>query len=168
MDVAIIVGSENDLNLVQESGMLGILDRCGVGWELSIISAHRHPKVLSLYCSEAIKRRVKVFIGIAGMAAHLAGAIAANIEYHLPVIGVPLPSAEFPNTLDALLSMVRMPSGCPVAVPGIGKAGLKNATILACQTLSLVDEEIKNKLAVYLKNEGQIKSPQIRVKGGIK
>ncbi|MDO8424664.1 MAG: AIR carboxylase family protein [bacterium] len=141
IQVAIVVGSESDLGLVKESGMLEVLSSCGVGWELSIISAHRNKKELSDYCQEAVKEKmVKVFIAAAGMAAALPGDIAAEIKFSLPVIGVPLPSAEFPNALDALLAITRVPGGCPVAMTGIGKAGLKNAALLAVQILTSVPD----------------------------
>lgn len=154
MKVAIVLGSRSDKEAVDSSGMLEILNQCGVSWEMSIISAHRNQDKLGEYCRATKNRGVKLFIGVAGMAAALPGAIAANIGHSLPVIGVPLPSSEFPDAIDALLAMVRMPGGCPVAVPGIGKSGLKNAAILAAQILSLdgdmAGSGIKKNLLRYL------------------
>jgi 5-(carboxyamino)imidazole ribonucleotide mutase len=131
--------------------MIDILSQCGIKWEFSIISAHRNPEELANYCKEALSRGVKVFIAAAGMAAHLPGAIVSYVKEDSPVIGVPLPSQEYPDAQDALLSMIRMPFGCPIAIPGIGKTGLKNSALLACQILSLVNKEIKNKSKAYLK-----------------
>jgi len=161
IDVALIVGSESDEKIVRESGMLDVFSQCGVNCEFSIISAHRNPEELAQYCDEALTRGIKMFISAAGMAAHLPGAISAYIKQSCPVIGVALPSPEYPNAQDALLSMARMPSGCPVAVAGIGKAGLKNAAILVCQILSLADEEIRNKFQAYIKTDK--KSPRIGI-----
>jgi len=162
IDVAFIIGSESDEKIVQESGMLDVLSQCGVIWEFSIISAHRNPEELAQYCVEALSRGIKIFIGAAGMSAHLPGAIASYTRNSCPIIGVAFPSTEYPNAKDALFSMVRMPSGCPVAVTGVGKAGLRNAAILTCQILSLTNEEIKNKLQTYIKT-GK-KAPQIGIK----
>lgn len=145
--IAIVIGSESDRTILRNSGMLNILNEFRVEWELSIISAHRNPGTLYDYCRNVKdKGEVKVFIVAAGMAAALAGAIAAHVKT-LPIIGVPLPSVEFPNAMDALLSMVRMPPGCPVAVVGIGESGLKNAAILAAQILS-VENKDKNTRAI--------------------
>ena len=134
--VAIVIGSKTDRPVVEESGMLEVLDQCEISYELSIISADRNPEELKAYCDKAKEKGVKVFIAAAGMAARLPGAIAAHTKYMLPVIGVALPSEEFPDALDALLSITRAPSGCPVLFAGIGKAGLKNAAIAAVQILA--------------------------------
>lgn len=140
-EVVIILGSKSDRQIVEESGMLDILNESGVDWELSVISAHRNPKELANYCREKVDEAF-VFIGVASMSAALPGSIAAYTQGKKLVIGVPLPSPEFPDAMDALLSMVRMPSGRPVAVVGIGKAGLRNAAILACQVIALGDSEM--------------------------
>ncbi len=144
--VVIILGSESDLGIVKESKMLEVLDEIGVSWELSIISAHRNSEELQNYCMEKYKypcrgradkdKDAEVFIGVAGMAAALPGVIASHVRC-CPVIGVPLVSSDIPSGLDALYSMVRMPAGVPVAVPGIGKPGLYNAALLACQIIAL-------------------------------
>lgn len=151
-DVAIIIGSESDKKIIEESGMLDILSDCKIKWELSIISAHRNPTVLAEYCRNALfSRDVKIFIAAAGLAAHLPGAIVSYIDRACPVIGVALPSQEYPDAQDALLSITRMPSGYPVAFAGVGKTGLKNAAVLACQILSLINDEIAHEFrGVYL------------------
>ncbi len=145
--VVVILGSKSDMTIVEESEILGVLSEIGVSWKLSIISAHRNPADLKTYCKEEGKETV-VFIAAAGMAAHLAGAIASHIRHRL-VIGVPLIS-EVLDGQDALFSMVRMPSGIPVAVPGIGKSGLYNAAILACQIVAIGDKTVEDGLGRFL------------------
>ncbi len=150
--VAIILGSESDLEMVVQSKMLPIFNDVEVSYELSVISAHRNPHELDGYCNEAPSRGVAVFIGVAGMAAALPGAIVASLgqaDRNCPVIGVPLPSTHFANGEDALLAMVQMPPGVPVSVCGIGKPGLANAALMACKILSLSDPEIDRKLRAY-------------------
>lgn len=145
--VIVILGSESDMGVVKESKMLDILTEIGVSWELSIISAHRNPKELEQYCLKAEEDGAGVFIGAAGMAAHLPGEIASYVR-HCPVIGVPLVAPDFPGGLDALLSMVRMPKDVPVMVPGIGKPGLYSAALAACQIVAiyhiLIRQTLKN------------------------
>lgn len=149
--VAVILGSESDAEVVRDSKMLEVLKEVGIPYQVSIISSHRNPQELAKYCAEAVQGGIKVFIAVAGMAAALPGVIASYILSETPdscervVIGVPLIS-DIPGGLDALLSMVRLPSGIPVAVSGIGKAGLHNAAILACQILAQGDSEIQNAL----------------------
>lgn len=140
--VDIVVGSESDMDLIDTSKMLALLSDCKIEWYLHIISAHRNPKELQDYCGKVASRGVRVIIATAGMAAALPGVIASELKFALPVIGVPLPSKEFPDALDALLSMVRMPGGCPVLVSGIGKAGLKNAAVGAIQIIAAGDDVI--------------------------
>jgi len=146
--------------------MFEVLDQCGVSWELLIISSDRNPGVLTDYCGEARQNGIKVFIAGAGMAARLPGSVAANTKYFSPVIGVALPSEEHPDALDALLSIVRSPAGCPVTCSGIGKAGLRNAAIRAVQILGAGDDEkskkIAEKLTAYLYQNR--KDPQIGYK----
>lgn len=151
--IAVIVGSESDVKKVQQSVMLELFRAVGVSFELSVISAHRNPRELADYCQQVLKRGARVFIGIAGMAAVLPGVIAAQlgtVVAQCPVIGVALPSAEFPNALDALLAMVRMPSGVPVLVAGMGDAGLANAAHAACQLVAIGDEPVEQSLAAYM------------------
>jgi 5-(carboxyamino)imidazole ribonucleotide mutase len=144
MDVIIFIGSESDLEIVTDAGR--ILDEFGVSHRLEVTSAHRSPERTRTLISESENQGAKVFIAIAGKAAHLAGFVAGHTS--LPVIGVPVESAGL-GGMDALLSTVQMPKGVPVATMGLGKAGAFNAAILAVQILSLEDPNLKKKLAEY-------------------
>lgn len=151
--VVVILGSESDRSHLDDSKMLDVLKEMSVSYEVSIISAHRNPQQLEQYCQVAVQRGVKLFIGAAGMSAALPGAIASTLAMHntvRPVIGVPLPSGEYPDAQDALLSMVRMPPGMPVAVCGIGKSGFRNAALMACQILSLDNDQLRGDLQKYV------------------
>lgn len=139
--VSIIMGSKSDFEIVNETAK--ILKENGVVYEMIISSAHRSPKRTSEYVANAEKKGAQVFICAAGMAAHLAGAVAANTTK--PVIGIPM-SGGVSGGVDALYSTVQMPSGMPVATLAIGKAGAKNAAFLAMQILALSDEKIAKKL----------------------
>ncbi len=126
-----------------------ILTEFQIPHELFLTSAHRSPERTSLFADRAAGRGVKVIIVGAGMAAHLAGVIASQTP--LPVIGVPLDSSASPlHGFDALLSTVQMPGGIPVATMAIGKAGAKNAALMAIRILALEDETLRGKLAVYI------------------
>lgn len=140
--VAIIIGSRSDLEVVQKAADL--LSKLGVAHELRVISAHRAPDLLESYVSGAIERGAKVFICAAGLAAHLPGVVASKTT--LPVIGLPMPG-NVAGGLDALLSIVQMPKGVPVATVGIGQA--ENAALLAAQMLGLSDERIAQAVADY-------------------
>lgn len=159
-DVGIVAGSRTDEKKFDFSQITGVLDRIGATWEKSIISAHRNPAELREYCRTVRNGYCRVVIAIAGMAAALPG-VMAGYCLHVPIIGVPLPSAEMPDAMDALLSMVRMPPGVPVAVAGIGAAGLKNAAILACQVLAVADQRIDSALLDYLTGEIKNKPAEI-------
>lgn len=135
--VGIVMGSESDLSVMEESSK--ILSEFGVSSETNILSAHRTPDLAEEYSKTAQKRGIKVIIAGAGMANHLAGAMAAHSV--LPVIGVPLEGSPL-NGLDSLLSTVQMPPGVPVACVSLGKAGAKNAAYLALQILALSDKEL--------------------------
>jgi 5-(carboxyamino)imidazole ribonucleotide mutase len=128
--VAIIVGSRSDLEVVQKAA--DTLQKLGVLHELRVISAHRAPDLLESYVSDAHGRGVAAFICAAGLAAHLPGVVASKTT--LPVIGLPMPG-QIAGGLDALLSIVQMPKGVPVATVGIGQA--ENAAILAAQMIGL-------------------------------
>ena len=168
--VNIIIGSQTDMSVVEESKMFEILDKCGISWNLDIISADRNPGVLKDRCEQLIKEGVRVFIAAAGMAARLPGTIAAHTKYLLPVVGVALPSEEFPDALDALLSITRAPSGCPVLFAGIGKAGLKNAAIASVLILANGEGEeskkTREKLSAYFLNNR--KEPQLGIKKSLR
>ncbi len=144
MQVAVVAGSKNDKKFVEE--VLKILDEFGVSYDFKILSAHRTPYELVEYIKEAESKGVKVFIALAGYAAHLAGVIAAHTV--IPVIGVPLATSVL-SGVDSLLAMVQMPSGVPVATVGVN--GSKNAAFLALSILALEDKEIKLKLSGYRK-----------------
>ena len=120
-----------------------ILESYGVGCEVSVMSAHRTPDKVAEYASKAHERGIKVLIAGAGLAAHLAGAVAARTI--LPVIGVPLECGGL-GGLDALLSTVQMPKGVPVATVAVGSHGAKNAAYLALQILALQDEALAARL----------------------
>ncbi len=139
--VSIIMGSKSDYDVMKECA--NTLKKFGVPYELIISSAHRSPARTKEYIESAEKKGAQVFIAAAGMAAHLAGAIAAATTK--PVLGVPMASGPLGGK-DALFSTVMMPSGMPVGTLAIGKAGAVNAAYLAIQILALDDEELKAKL----------------------
>lgn len=161
--VVVILGSESDRKSVDESRMLNLFSEVGVSWELSIISSHRNPSELQEYCARMEAVGAAVFIGIAGMSAALPGMIAAYTGMRRPVIGVPLGS-DILNGHDALYAMVRMPPGVPVAVCGIGKSGLVNAALYACQIVALIEPSVGHGLKLYLK--ANAKPAQIAVQKG--
>ncbi|MCD8213337.1 MAG: 5-(carboxyamino)imidazole ribonucleotide mutase [Campylobacter sp.] len=139
--VSIIMGSKSDYEVVNEAAK--ILAKFEIPYELIISSAHRSPKRTSEYVARAEENGAQVFIAAAGMAAHLAGAVAANTTR--PVIGIPM-NASALNGVDALYSTVQMPGGMPVATVAIGKAGAINAAYLALQILALNDNILDEKL----------------------
>lgn len=139
--VSIIMGSKSDYEIVKEAAK--VLESFDVKYELIISSAHRSPARTHEYVSAAEKKGAQVFICAAGMAAHLAGAVAAHSTK--PVIGVPMAGGSL-SGVDALYSTVQMPSGMPVATLAIGKAGAINSAYLAMQILALSDESLAAKL----------------------
>ena len=162
--VLIVVGSYSDLPIMKETSKA--LDELDLSYKLTISSAHRSPKRTQEIAHTANQKGFKVIIAGAGGAAHLAGAIAA--ETILPVIGVPIDSSSL-NGLDALLSTVQMPSGVPVSTMAIGKAGARNAGILASQILALTDSEMASKLHQAKTNLAlgvEEKDKELKTKGG--
>jgi phosphoribosylaminoimidazole carboxylase PurE protein len=145
--VAVVMGSDSDMDIMQSC--VEQLGYFGVEPTVRIISAHRTPQIAAEFAQNASKNGIKVIIAAAGMAAHLAGALAGRTN--LPVIGVPLPAAGGLQGIDALLSTVQMPPGVPVATMAIGKAGAKNAAVFAVQILSLTDKNLREKLAEFKK-----------------
>ncbi len=137
--VGIVMGSDSDLPVVEKA--MGVLDEYGVPYEVHIYSAHRTPVEAKEFASSAREKGFGALIAAAGMAAHLAGAIAANTT--LPVIGIPV-AAKYLDGMDALLSTVMMPSGMPVATVAIN--GAANAALLAVQILAVTDGELAAKL----------------------
>jgi 5-(carboxyamino)imidazole ribonucleotide mutase len=134
------MGSDSDLPVMEAT--FGVLDSLGIPFEARITSAHRTPETTKQFVIDAEARGCAVFIAAAGMAAHLAGAVAATTIK--PVIGVPMNSSL--DGLDALLSTVQMPAGIPVASVAIGKAGAKNAAYLAAQILGVANAEVATRL----------------------
>ena len=143
--IAIIIGSDSDLEIIQPC--LDQLKTMDVDYELRVLSAHRTPDELKRFVKSAEKKGVKLFIAGAGLAAHLPGVIASHTI--LPVIGVPL--SGLAGGMDALLSMVQMPGGIPVATMAVGKAGAKNAALFAVQVLAAADPKMKQALLDYRK-----------------
>ena len=142
--VLILMGSDSDLPIMEEGAR--ILAEFGIPYEMRISSAHRCPQRTAELASGAADRGIRVIIAGAGMAAHLAGVVAA--ETVLPVIGVPIGGGPL-NGVDALYAMVQMPGGIPVATMAIGKAGAKNAGLLAVQMLALGDARLGEKLLAH-------------------
>jgi phosphoribosylaminoimidazole carboxylase PurE protein len=147
--VAVVMGSDSDMGVMQSC--IEQLKAFGIEPVVRIISAHRTPDAAAEFSENAAKEGIKVIIAAAGMAAHLAGALAARTT--LPVIGVPLISSSGLEGIDALLSTLEMPPGVPVATVAIGKAGAKNAAILAMQILALSDDSLAAKLAEFKKTQ---------------
>jgi phosphoribosylaminoimidazole carboxylase PurE protein len=142
--VGILMGSDSDLPTMQEAAKT--LEEFGVPFEVRICSAHRTPDRLARYAREAEGRGIRILIAGAGGAAHLAGVLAAQVT--LPVIGVPMESGPL-GGLDALLATVQMPGGVPVACVAIGRAGARNAALLAVQILALTDARLKQRLGDF-------------------
>lgn len=139
MKVGVVMGSRNDLPVVEKA--IRVLQEYGVSFEVRVLSAHRCPDEARAFAASARTGGFSVLIAAAGMAAHLAGALAANTT--LPVIGLPLRAAGSDGT-DALLSTVMMPSGIPVATVAID--GAKNAALLAIEIMAVSDPELAAKL----------------------
>ncbi|EPR7181275.1 5-(carboxyamino)imidazole ribonucleotide mutase [Campylobacter coli] len=146
--VSIMTGSKSDYEIMSECAKT--LEKFGVKYELIISSAHRSPKRTQEYIKEAEEKGAKVFIAAAGMAAHLAGAVAAYTTK--PVLGVPMPGSALAS-MDSLFSTVQMPGGIPVGTLAVGKAGAKNAAYLAMQILALNDETLAKALKQDRKNQ---------------
>src|SRR5690606_19991136 len=140
--VAILMGSQSDLPVMQ--GAADVLDNLGIRSEMKITSAHRTPAATQQYIADAEARGCQVFIAGAGLAAHLAGAVAAHTLK--PVIGVPIDSGPMQG-MDSLLSTVQMPAGIPVATVAVGKTGAKNAGYLAGQILALQNPELASRVS---------------------
>lgn len=144
VQVGIVMGSDSDLPVMRAAA--DFLKSMGIVCEMTVASAHRTPEKAAAYARTAEERGLKAIIAGAGMAAHLAGVLAAHTD--LPVIGVPLDASSL-NGLDALLSTVQMPPGVPVATMGIGKAGAKNAGVFVCRMLALTNPELRGKLTDF-------------------
>ncbi len=139
--VSVLMGSDSDLPIMKEA--LETLKKFEIPYELFLTSAHRTPERTKQFAQKAEERGVKVLIVGAGAAAHLAGVIASLSR--LPVIGVPIDSTSL-GGLDALLSTVQMPGGIPVATMAVGKAGARNAALMAARILALDNASLRKKL----------------------
>jgi len=142
--VGIVMGSDSDLPVMQAAA--DFLTSMDIPYEMTVASAHRTPERAATWAATAQERGLKLIIAGAGMAAHLAGVLAAHTD--LPVIGVPLDASPL-GGMDALLATVQMPPGIPVATMGIGKPGAKNAGVLAARILALENKELAEKVAQY-------------------
>jgi 5-(carboxyamino)imidazole ribonucleotide mutase len=145
--VGIVMGSDSDYPVMVE--VAKVLTEFDIPFDMTVASAHRSPERTSQIVRKAEERGIRVLIAGAGAAAHLAGVVAA--ESVLPVIGVPIDSTSL-GGLDALLSTVQMPGGIPVATVAVGKAGAKNAGLLAVQILATSNEPLREKLREYKKS----------------
>lgn len=134
--VLIMIGSNSDQPYVEKATQM--LDTLGIGYDVVVSSAHRHPDKTVSLAREAAGKGYRVVICMAGMAAHLPGVVAANTN--LPVIGVPLPATL--GGVDSVLSMIQMPPGIPVATVAVGNAGAKNSAVLAARIIGLDDTEV--------------------------
>jgi len=149
-DVAIVMGSKSDEKVMKKAA--GVLSDFDIPFKLMVLSAHRSPEETVKFAKQAADQGIRVIIAGAGMAAHLAGAIAAHTT--LPVIGVPIDSSPL-NGMDALLSTVQMPPGIPVATMAIGKAGAKNAAYLAIEVLALARPALRERLQRFRKEQAE-------------
>ncbi|HHT29668.1 MULTISPECIES: 5-(carboxyamino)imidazole ribonucleotide mutase [Petrimonas] len=149
--ISIIMGSTSDLPVMEKAALF--FDEMEIPFEINALSAHRTPEAVEQFAKNARQRGIKVIIAAAGMAAHLPGVIASMTT--LPVIGVPINASL--DGMDALLAIVQMPPGIPVATVGIN--GSLNAAILAVQMIATGDESLQQKLAAY-KDELKVKITQ--------
>ncbi len=145
--VAVVMGSESDAGVMKETQ--DTLDSLAIGYEVSVISAHRTPEKAKQFALNTRGRGIEVIIAAAGGAAHLPGVLASWTS--LPIFGVPLASSDLQG-LDALLSIAQMPAGIPVATVAVGKAGAKNAAYLAAEILGLKYPEIRDAYEEYRKS----------------
>lgn len=142
--VGIVMGSDSDWPILRACA--ATLKQFDIPYEAKVLSAHRTPDAALDYAATAQRRGIKVLIGAAGGAAHLAGVLAAKSE--LPVLAVPMPSKHLQG-LDSLLAMVQMPGGIPVATFAIGEAGAVNAALFSVAMLALSDPELAKKLSQF-------------------
>jgi 5-(carboxyamino)imidazole ribonucleotide mutase len=143
-EIAVLLGSESDMKYWEDSKKY--LEYFDLSADIQILSAHRNPDQLKNFALAARGKGYKIIIAAAGMAAHLAGVVAAYSD--LPVLGVPLPGGMM-DGLDALLSTLQMPAGVPVATFAVGVAGMRNACIFSALILSLNNEALKEKIKVF-------------------
>jgi len=159
--VGVVMGSDSDWPVMEAA--VTALQEFGVPWEADVVSAHRMPREMISYGSEAAGRGLRVIIAGAGGAAHLPGMLAAVTP--LPVIGVPVPLAHL-DGMDSLLSMVQMPAGVPVATVAVG--GARNAGLLAVRILAAADDSLRARMLAFqeqLRTAAQAKGAALRSKG---
>lgn len=142
--VAVVLGSKSDLPFLP--GGEELLQRFGIGYDVLVASAHRQPQRVANFAKKAEGKGYEVVIALAGYAAHLAGVLASHTP--LPVVGVPLDGSPLQG-VDSLYSMAMMPAGVPVATVTVGKAGVKNAAVLAAEILALKYPHVRKALAEY-------------------
>jgi phosphoribosylaminoimidazole carboxylase PurE protein len=155
--IGIVMGSESDLPVMRKCGE--VLDEYGIGWEIGVMSAHRAPEAVRAYARQAERRGLQVLVAGAGAAAHLPGVLASMTP--LPVIGVPLAGTPLIG-IDALLSIVQMPPGVPVATVAVGEMGARNAGHLAARILALSDPAV----AAALKARRHQMATRVRLPAG--
>ncbi|HBH87118.1 MAG TPA: 5-(carboxyamino)imidazole ribonucleotide mutase [Syntrophaceae bacterium] len=143
--VSVVMGSDSDFPIMSEA--IKVLENFGIPYEVFLTSAHRSPERTTSFAKDAAKRGIKVVIVGAGAAAHLAGVIASQTL--LPVIGIPIDATAL-GGIDALLSIAQMPGGVPVATMAVGKAGAKNAALLAIRILAVENNSLQKKLRVFI------------------
>jgi len=148
--VSVVMGSDSDFPIMSET--IKVLEDFGIPHEVFLTSAHRSPERTASFAKGAAKRGIKVIIVGAGAAAHLAGVIAS--QSLLPVIGIPIDATAL-GGIDALLSIAQMPGGVPVATMAVGKAGAKNAALLAIRILAVEDESLQKKLRAFIQKMAQ-------------
>jgi phosphoribosylaminoimidazole carboxylase PurE protein len=164
IQVGIVMGSDSDLPVMEKAAE--ILRRFGISYFMTVASAHRTPEKVAALAKRAEQEDWKAFIAGAGMAAHLAGFLAAHTV--VPVIGVPMDSSSLKG-LDALLSTVQMPGGVPVATMGLGTAGAKNAGLLVVHILAAFDPALREKLKQYREEQAaEVEEKAARVETGEK
>lgn len=142
--VGIVMGSDSDWPKIEDAAKA--LDQFGVTWEAHVMSAHRTPRLVVEYASEAAQRGLNVILAAAGGAAHLAGVVAAHTT--LPVIGIPVPTRDL-GGLDSLLSTVQMPGDVPVTSVAVGLGGPRNAGLFAVQILALSDSQLADRYRAF-------------------
>ena len=145
--VSVVMGSDSDFPIMSET--INILEDFGIPHEVFLTSAHRSPERTAAFAKKASQRGIKIIIVGAGAAAHLAGVIAS--QSLLPVIGIPIDATAL-GGIDALLSIAQMPGGVPVATMAVGKAGARNAALLAIRILALEDDSLQKKLRLFIQN----------------
>ena len=161
-DVIIVVGSKSDIEPIEQAKVTTTLRGLKVSCEIAVASAHRNPDELAEYVADFRRRRVKAVIAVAGLSAALPGAVSAHSvkDANVPVFGVALTAGSF-GAMDAVFSMISMPPNVPVAIVGADAPGLKNAALLAAQTVAISKPRVRERLQQYLAEQSSKKPPMI-------